>query len=275
MKKEQLRRVVQPAAMWVFLAMLCLFSGCVASYVSLGAVVGKDHTQVETVGVIYQKGFPIWYHTYAAGGRVFGDFHPIRLVANWGVWAAAFMLICYGLRRLFMKVPVWVHLVGILLLLFPLAWQMSLLCVFLEGAIKEHREKVRAEAIGKLNDKAFLAEIMESEEAIIVRHAASKQLYMIRSQEIRDIGDQALLAEIAQNDPDGMIRKEAVSRLTDQTVLAELAIRDEDYRVRVVAIEKLNGQVTLQEIANNDKNDYVRSIARKRLQELKHRSHRE
>ena len=204
MKNERSHRVVRLIVVWVFLIMLCLFSGCTASFFSLRAVVGEDHTQVETVGIIYQMGFPIWYHTYATGGRVFGDYHAIRLVANWGVWATVFMLICYGLRRLFMKIPLWGHLIGILLLLLPLGWQILSLCDFLAGAIKEHREKVRAVAVGKLNDKMLLAEIAENDEDEAVRRMT-----------VRRLNDKMLLTEIITNDESKTVRQAAEERLNN------------------------------------------------------------
>lgn len=305
MKKEQMNRFVKLVIVWALLMMLCLFLGYIASLYSLQVVMSKDYTQEETIGIISHKGFPIWYHAWAPGGRVFGDFHPIRLIANWGVWTAFFLLIGYGLRCLFAKIPVWFHLIGIVLLFSPLAKQMSFTHALFPSK-SERKGQAQAEAIGSLTDKALLAEIAESDKPITMRRAAKRQLYTIRSEEIRELDDQTLLAEIAKNDTDRMIRKEATSKLTnqvvladiikndgdewvsseaknrlsrlryeevrqldDQTLLAEIAENDEDKTVRQAATGKLDDQATLERIAKNDTAEWVRVVALNKLNNQK------
>jgi len=81
--------------------MLCLFGGCVASFLSAGITVAKDYTDVATVGVVSYIGFPVWF-TMAADGMG-GHFYSGRFNTNWMVWTAFFVLVCCGLRFAFSK----------------------------------------------------------------------------------------------------------------------------------------------------------------------------
>ena len=286
MRKRQLYRIWKRIVVWVSLITLCLFFGNVASVYSQKIIMFQDYTTKDVEGIVSYCGFPIWWKG-TAPGYSWADFRPERYIANWLAWTAVFMFICFGLccirikRKnkaslsiplLFMKIPTLAYLVGIILFCWfrwtPLAWEVSFLRISLEDSKKARHEKIQAERIEKLSDKALLMEIVRNDEARTVRHAALKQLRAIRCEEIAQLDDQTLLAEIARNDPDYIIRKEAVSNLGDHEILAEIAVNDESEWVRAVAVVKISNQTVLAEIAENDQCDYVRQMAEKQLHEL-------
>lgn len=95
--ERRLIKVVKIAILWMLLITLCLFNGCVASFLSGAVTIGKDYTQVETVGIISYQGFPIWFNKNAPGISAMSSWHLARIYANWCVWTTVFLLICCGL----------------------------------------------------------------------------------------------------------------------------------------------------------------------------------
>ena len=74
--------------------LLCLSLGITASFFSASVTVGEDRSQIETVGVISYRGFPLWYKESSE----VGIFYPARFKINWYIWTAFFLIICYGIH---------------------------------------------------------------------------------------------------------------------------------------------------------------------------------
>jgi hypothetical protein len=90
-------KVVKIIGFWTLLIMLSLFNGCIASYFSEAVTIGKDCTQIETVGIISYQGFPIWFHKTAPGISAMTSWYPARVYANWCAWTTVFLLVCCSL----------------------------------------------------------------------------------------------------------------------------------------------------------------------------------
>lgn len=92
-------------------------------------------------------------------------------------------------------------------------------------------QAARIEAISKLDDQKFLADIAVSDASNDIRAAAIKRL---RNQDI--------LCQIALNEKSPWLREEATKRITRQSSLLEIAQKTDEYLVGMAAVELMTRQ---------------------------------
>ena len=90
---EKFFKVIKTISSFLLLIMVCSILGCVTSYCSGAITIAKDYTQIDIVGIISYKGFPIWYYEAADGYSIMYGWRLERIYANWGVWTIFFMII--------------------------------------------------------------------------------------------------------------------------------------------------------------------------------------
>ncbi len=79
---------------------LALLLGPVFCFYSSGIEMGKDDSQVETVGEITRNGFPIWCKENAAGFSIVDGMHFGRLGIDLAFWILAVFVLLLALFRL-------------------------------------------------------------------------------------------------------------------------------------------------------------------------------
>jgi len=64
----------------------------VITHLSAFIVVGHDHSEEATVGIITFRGFPVWFIEQAPGISIMSSWHFDRFQINLGVWFAILLL---------------------------------------------------------------------------------------------------------------------------------------------------------------------------------------
>jgi hypothetical protein len=120
---------------------------------------------------------------------------------------------------------------------------------------KSHPDwRVRVDAINKLKNPVYLAEIIKSNAPWDIREMAVKRTT-----------DDNLLIQIAMTEQDINVRKAAIEKLTDQIVLAQIAKRERDRDIQMIVLSKLTDQEALGVVASTDSDFDLREIAVKKI----------
>jgi hypothetical protein len=65
----------------------------VAAFLTGFIVVGEDHSELATIGILSLHGFPVWFVATAPGISIMSSWHPDRYAMNVAIWVAALLAI--------------------------------------------------------------------------------------------------------------------------------------------------------------------------------------
>ena len=114
--------------------------------------------------------------------------------------------------------------------------------------------KIKKLAIGKIDDKEFLVNVVRNSDSHITRdddgvYYESNDFYPLRSDAVAQINDQQVLADAAMNDPDSRVCSRFTYYIKDTRILKDIALNHRFFTVRSDACERIHDQQLLKTIA--------------------------
>ena len=71
----------------------------ITSFLTGFIIIGKDMAEIDTVGVIAHRGFPVWFAGVAPGISIMGSWKQERFLLNTLIWTAAYLIGAIAIRR--------------------------------------------------------------------------------------------------------------------------------------------------------------------------------
>ena len=82
----------------LLLTVTVLALAVITSFLTGFIIIGKEMAEIDTVGIIAHRGFPIWFAGVAPGISIMGSCKPDRFLLNTAVWAVAYLIAAFFIR---------------------------------------------------------------------------------------------------------------------------------------------------------------------------------
>jgi len=79
--------------LWILFLISCCVGGCVVSWSTGFITIAIDYTRKDIEGIVYYKGFPVWFIKAASGISFMSSWNINRFMTNCFIWFLFFILI--------------------------------------------------------------------------------------------------------------------------------------------------------------------------------------